>query len=59
VRFKHGDKVRLTRDADGVPKGTKGTVMGYHNNTAKYDVTFLGYGVHSVTDDALEAADDE
>lgn len=55
MRFERNDRVRLVREASGVPSDTEGIILGFKEDPQVYVVQFLGYGVHEVPEDSIEA----
>jgi hypothetical protein len=59
MRFERDDDVRLTREESGIPRGTKGTVLGFKSEMGVCVVQFPGYGTHDVPEESVERASGE
>gem|GEM_PF-2133630 len=55
--FRHGDRIRLTSETEGIAEGSEGDVVGwYANEPDRVLVRLWSGGLHRVSVNALELA---
>jgi len=57
VGFERHDRVRLTKEEDGVPAGSEGVVMGAPISLSTRWVQFFTHGAHEVPEESLETVE--